>query len=94
MKVLTSGLLVILLLILESNAQPALTPAQRKAEEQAYITKTIQADGKDKCLKCVAPGRNDYFCPSTGICYRNQTEPNPYNFEIPCPNAIHMNQTD
>jgi hypothetical protein len=80
MKVLTSGLLVILLLTLQSNAQPALTPAQRKAAEQAYITKTLQADGKDKCLACVAPGRNDYFCPSTGLCYRNQTEANPYNF--------------
>ena len=39
-------------------------------------------------------GRNDFYCPSNGNCYRNQTVLNPNNFEIPCPNAIHMNQTD
>ena len=74
--------------------QPPLTPAQRIAANSSYVKSTIKDDGYNKCLTCVAPLRNDFFCPSTGYCFSNQTVPNPYNFDLPCPSAILMNQTD
>lgn len=89
--ILFSGLLLLLLFHI-LQAQP-LTPAQQ-ALNTSYVKSTIKADAYNKCLACVAPLRNDFFCPSTGYCFSNQTVPNPNKFTLPCPNAILMNQTD